>query len=251
MSERTRAGHRGVAGGDRTPGGHRAHPTSNRDRPSGRVRRRARRMNGRYTDRWRDPNEPSWVVEPTTEWHPQFPGQRYPGDIGVSTSLPRRHADGRPLSVLPRCRRSRPPVRTAPTSAGPGPTNPRPSRNHTAAPGRTRNPAGHRPTAGPGATSVRPRRPPTAGRTAPTPATTTSRTGVRSPSRPGVRTAAPPSRTDGRPGPTGAPATSGDPPARPPGTATRPPPTGTTAAGPNRSRASGTGGPTTIPARRV
>ncbi|MCX5066477.1 WG repeat-containing protein [Micromonospora lupini] len=41
-------------------------------------------MNGRYTDRWRDPNEPSWVVEPTTEWHPQFPGQRYPGDIGVT-----------------------------------------------------------------------------------------------------------------------------------------------------------------------
>ncbi|MEV4390005.1 hypothetical protein AB0J68_30570, partial [Micromonospora sp. NPDC049580] len=41
-------------------------------------------MNGRYTDRWRDPNEPSWVAEPTTEWHPQFPGQRYPGDIGVT-----------------------------------------------------------------------------------------------------------------------------------------------------------------------
>ncbi|SCG38533.1 WG repeat-containing protein [Micromonospora halophytica] len=32
--------------------------------------------------RWNDPAEPSWVVEPTTEWHPQFPGQRYPGDIG-------------------------------------------------------------------------------------------------------------------------------------------------------------------------
>ncbi|MGB2569481.1 WG repeat-containing protein [Micromonospora citrea] len=32
--------------------------------------------------RWHDPAEPSWVVEPTTEWHPQFPGQRYPGDIG-------------------------------------------------------------------------------------------------------------------------------------------------------------------------
>ncbi|MET8466918.1 hypothetical protein [Micromonospora zamorensis] len=40
-------------------------------------------MNGRYDDRWPDPNEPSWVVEPTTEWHPQFPGQRYPGDIGA------------------------------------------------------------------------------------------------------------------------------------------------------------------------
>ncbi|MFI6820788.1 WG repeat-containing protein [Micromonospora sp. NPDC050187] len=34
-------------------------------------------------DRWRDPAEPSWMVEPTTEWHPQFPGQRYPGDIGI------------------------------------------------------------------------------------------------------------------------------------------------------------------------
>ncbi|MGV9214905.1 WG repeat-containing protein [Micromonospora sp. RB23] len=45
-------------------------------------------MNGRYTDRWRDPNEPSWVVEPTTEWHPQFPGQRYPGDIGATHQSP-------------------------------------------------------------------------------------------------------------------------------------------------------------------
>ncbi|MFB9544021.1 hypothetical protein ACFFR1_10810, partial [Micromonospora sagamiensis] len=34
-------------------------------------------------DRWRDPAEPSWMVEPTREWHPQFPGQRYPGDIGI------------------------------------------------------------------------------------------------------------------------------------------------------------------------
>ena len=32
------------------------------------------------------PNEPSWVVEPTTEWHPQFPGQRYAGDIGVAAT---------------------------------------------------------------------------------------------------------------------------------------------------------------------
>ncbi|MGC4770682.1 WG repeat-containing protein [Micromonospora sp. DT44] len=45
-------------------------------------------MNGRYTDRWRDPNEPSWVVEPTTEWQPQFPGQRYPGDIGATHQSP-------------------------------------------------------------------------------------------------------------------------------------------------------------------
>ncbi|MFE9193948.1 WG repeat-containing protein [Micromonospora sp. NPDC007208] len=47
-------------------------------------------MNGRYTDRWPDPNEPSWVVEPTTEWHPQFPGQRYPGDIGMPHQPPPR-----------------------------------------------------------------------------------------------------------------------------------------------------------------
>ncbi|MDG4840741.1 WG repeat-containing protein [Micromonospora sp. WMMD967] len=47
-------------------------------------------MNGRYDDRWPDPNEPSWVVEPTTEWHPQFPGQRYPGDIGALHQPPSR-----------------------------------------------------------------------------------------------------------------------------------------------------------------
>ncbi|MDH6466268.1 hypothetical protein M2302_006475, partial [Micromonospora sp. A200] len=40
-------------------------------------------MTGGYRDRWHDPAEPSWVVEPTTEWQPQFPGQRYPGDIGT------------------------------------------------------------------------------------------------------------------------------------------------------------------------
>ncbi|WDZ84450.1 WG repeat-containing protein [Micromonospora cathayae] len=40
-------------------------------------------------DRWRDPGEPSWMVEPTTEWHPQFPGQRYPGDIGIQQVTPR------------------------------------------------------------------------------------------------------------------------------------------------------------------
>ncbi|MBQ1011296.1 hypothetical protein KBX53_10115, partial [Micromonospora sp. M51] len=47
-------------------------------------------MNGRYTDRWPDPNEPAWVIEPTTEWHPQFPGQRYPGDIGMPHQPPPR-----------------------------------------------------------------------------------------------------------------------------------------------------------------
>ncbi|MEV1146431.1 hypothetical protein, partial [Micromonospora sp. NPDC049799] len=40
-------------------------------------------MSRGYADRWNDPAEPSWVVEPTNEWHPQFPGQRYAGDIGV------------------------------------------------------------------------------------------------------------------------------------------------------------------------
>ena len=44
-------------------------------------------MSDRY-DRWRDPAEPSWAAEPTTEWHPQFPGQRYPGDIGIEYLTP-------------------------------------------------------------------------------------------------------------------------------------------------------------------
>ncbi|MEV0154573.1 WG repeat-containing protein [Micromonospora sp. NPDC050686] len=34
-------------------------------------------------ERWYDPAEPSWAAEPTHEWQPQFPGQRYAGDIGV------------------------------------------------------------------------------------------------------------------------------------------------------------------------
>ncbi|MFI7574098.1 WG repeat-containing protein [Micromonospora sp. NPDC049497] len=40
-------------------------------------------MSRGYADRWHDPAEPSWMAEPTNEWHPQFPGQRYAGDIGV------------------------------------------------------------------------------------------------------------------------------------------------------------------------
>ncbi|WP_319458786.1 WG repeat-containing protein [Micromonospora sp. RTP1Z1] len=44
-------------------------------------------MSGGY-DRWRDPAEPAWAAEPTTEWHPQFPGQRYPGDIGIEYLTP-------------------------------------------------------------------------------------------------------------------------------------------------------------------
>ncbi|MFD1080358.1 WG repeat-containing protein [Micromonospora andamanensis] len=45
-------------------------------------------MSRGYADRWHDPAEPSWVVEPTSEWQPQFPGQRYPGDIGVEHQPP-------------------------------------------------------------------------------------------------------------------------------------------------------------------
>ncbi|RKN51326.1 WG repeat-containing protein [Micromonospora endolithica] len=47
-------------------------------------------MSRGYADRWHDPAEPSWVVEPTNEWHPQFPGQRYPGDIGTPHAPPPR-----------------------------------------------------------------------------------------------------------------------------------------------------------------
>ncbi|MEU8189682.1 hypothetical protein AB0C00_20655, partial [Micromonospora carbonacea] len=49
-------------------------------------------MSGDFIDRWRDPAEPSWVFEPTTEWQPQFPGQRYPGDIGLRHQPPRGRA---------------------------------------------------------------------------------------------------------------------------------------------------------------
>ncbi|WBB49863.1 WG repeat-containing protein [Verrucosispora sp. WMMA2044] len=45
-------------------------------------------MSRGYADRWHDPAEPSWVVEPTSEWQPQFPGQRYPGDIGAEHQPP-------------------------------------------------------------------------------------------------------------------------------------------------------------------
>lgn len=44
-------------------------------------------MSGGY-DRWPEPAEPAWAAEPTTEWHPQFPGQRYPGDIGIEYLTP-------------------------------------------------------------------------------------------------------------------------------------------------------------------
>ncbi|MET8837410.1 hypothetical protein ABZV78_26335 [Micromonospora sp. NPDC004540] len=39
-------------------------------------------------DRWRELAEPSWAAEPTHEWRPQFPGQRYPGDIGLEHLTP-------------------------------------------------------------------------------------------------------------------------------------------------------------------
>ncbi|WP_431924664.1 WG repeat-containing protein [Micromonospora wenchangensis] len=42
-----------------------------------------------WSDRWDAPAEPSWVIEPTSEWHPQFPGQRYPGDLGSQYADPR------------------------------------------------------------------------------------------------------------------------------------------------------------------
>ncbi|MEU7977558.1 WG repeat-containing protein [Micromonospora sp. NPDC049081] len=46
-------------------------------------------MTGGWPDRWDAPPEPAWVIEPTGEWHPQFPGQRYPGDIGSQYADPR------------------------------------------------------------------------------------------------------------------------------------------------------------------
>ncbi|MEH1011635.1 WG repeat-containing protein [Micromonospora sp. CPCC 206060] len=51
-------------------------------------------MTDRYLGRWHDPAEPAWVVAPTSEWHPQFPGQRYPGDIGLRAT-PRPAVRGR------------------------------------------------------------------------------------------------------------------------------------------------------------
>ncbi|MEU1886078.1 WG repeat-containing protein [Micromonospora rifamycinica] len=49
-------------------------------------------MTGGWRDRWDAPAEPSWVIEPTSEWHPQFRGQRYPGDIGNRYADPRGRA---------------------------------------------------------------------------------------------------------------------------------------------------------------
>ncbi|WP_284706630.1 WG repeat-containing protein [Micromonospora sp. XM-20-01] len=55
---------------------------------------------------WREPAEPAWAAEPTHEWQPQFPGQRYPGDIGIENLTPRRRtvvgrAEVRPVSPAP------------------------------------------------------------------------------------------------------------------------------------------------------
>ncbi|SCE70264.1 WG containing repeat-containing protein [Micromonospora matsumotoense] len=49
-------------------------------------------MTGGWADRWDAPPEPAWVIEPTSEWDPQFPGQRYPGDIGSQYADPRGRA---------------------------------------------------------------------------------------------------------------------------------------------------------------
>ncbi|MFJ6954559.1 hypothetical protein, partial [Micromonospora aurantiaca (nom. illeg.)] len=55
---------------------------------------------------WREPAEPAWAAEPTHEWQPQFPGQRYPGDIGIENLTPRPRpvvgrAEVRPVSPAP------------------------------------------------------------------------------------------------------------------------------------------------------
>ncbi|MEU3457326.1 WG repeat-containing protein [Micromonospora sp. NPDC006766] len=50
-------------------------------------------------DRWRELAEPSWAAEPTHEWRPQFPGQRYPGDIGIENLTPPPAPRGRAAVV--------------------------------------------------------------------------------------------------------------------------------------------------------
>ncbi|GAB3085575.1 WG repeat-containing protein [Micromonospora schwarzwaldensis] len=72
---------------------------------------------------WREPAEPAWALEPTHEWQPQFPGQRYPGDIGLEhlTPPPRRRAvvgraEVRPVSPAPEDAH---PISPAPTDAYP------------------------------------------------------------------------------------------------------------------------------------
>ncbi|GIM86263.1 WG repeat-containing protein [Salinispora arenicola] len=55
-------------------------------------------MNRGYSDRWHHAAEPPWMFEPTNEWRPQFPGQRYPGDIGIEHT-PRPAPRGRAAVV--------------------------------------------------------------------------------------------------------------------------------------------------------
>ncbi|WP_230514298.1 WG repeat-containing protein [Salinispora arenicola] len=55
-------------------------------------------MNRGYGDRWHHAAEPPWMFEPTNEWRPQFPGQRYPGDIGIEHT-PRPAPRGRAAVV--------------------------------------------------------------------------------------------------------------------------------------------------------
>ena len=206
MSERTRAGHRGVAGGDRTPGGHPAaaadsSPLSMAEWPGVATGSADERPLRRPVAR------PERAVLGGRADHRVAPPVPRP-------ALPRRHRRHPPaVTAWPRhC--ERPSRGAAAGTDPPGRHLPRPflgrrTAGGTAAPtapGRTRGRTRHRPTAGPAARSTRP---PTGGPTAPTPVTTTtSRTAGPCPSHLGATSAAPPSRTAGPPGPTDAPPTS-------------------------------------------
>ncbi|MFJ8687151.1 WG repeat-containing protein [Micromonospora wenchangensis] len=61
-----------------------------------------------WSDRWDAPAEPSWVIEPTSEWHPQFPGQRYPGDIGSRYTDPRARGTASGRAEVPPLAPTRP-----------------------------------------------------------------------------------------------------------------------------------------------
>jgi len=56
-------------------------------------------MSERYPHRWGESAEPPWAVEPTAEWQPQFPGQRYPGDIGHQRRRPPRQGGRGPVAT--------------------------------------------------------------------------------------------------------------------------------------------------------
>ncbi|MEU1603441.1 WG repeat-containing protein [Micromonospora matsumotoense] len=65
-------------------------------------------MTGGWADRWDAPPEPAWVIEPTSEWDPQFPGQRYPGDIGSQYADPRGRATASGRAEVPPLAPTRP-----------------------------------------------------------------------------------------------------------------------------------------------